>query len=280
MVDEESRHIDAGACPKQAWVMTALSSDDAWDANGELPQGLRFHLSQCARCRALADSMIAVTDALGALSEREPPGNLGDRANGQLAEALDRGARLTGRIEIPDELEVPAPSAPLVWPRKLVRFALAASIVLVAGLLWLRPFADRPQPILNPQHLADAPATIELVVEADPETEPPLPPGEGRGEGQTPGEGRGEGETVLVNAEPDVDKSIVEADQESSPARRRRRPICRDRSYIEAALSEDVDCIPRAIVLPDPAERARWIRTRTIDRPAHPVSTTDRPDPR
>jgi hypothetical protein len=135
--------------------------------------------------------------------------------------------------------------------------------MLVASLLWFRPFSEHPQVRFEPQHVVDREPRRALVIPASPEVE------------QAPAAQEG----ILVDAEPQADELVAGSPAEPPP-RRTRRPICRDRSYTEAAMSEDMTCIPRAIVLPDPAERARWIRTRTIDRPSYPVSTTDRPDPR
>ena len=71
------RGTDIIGCSKRLWVMTALSDDELLGEEGSLPQGLRFHVSQCESCRVLAESLLSVSQGLGELSVVEPPDELG-----------------------------------------------------------------------------------------------------------------------------------------------------------------------------------------------------------
>lgn len=125
---------DAIGCPKRIWVMLTLSDDEVVGRGGALPDGLRFHLTRCPSCRSLADDLLAVSEGLGSMASAEPPSTLHETALLQTRAALEQGARLTGRIDIPDDILLGeqlllAPA----WHRVL-RYAAAASIVFAAGL--------------------------------------------------------------------------------------------------------------------------------------------------
>jgi len=259
MTDYESPRMQERACPKRLWVLSVLSDDEAMDTAGELPQGLRFHLSQCAPCRALADSMLAVTSALGARAEQHVPYDLSARADEQLARALRAGARLTGRVSVPEEA-VPqrSPRPTPGWPR-LLPYAAAASILLGWSLLWLRPLSRATHQVVDERGRRHQPIYLPAVT----------PMGEEAPE-----------EVVVETVEGPPEGRLVTTEGEAGTKPAARLRICRDRSYTEAALSEDLTCFPRAIVLPDPAERARWRRPGPVDRPPYTVSTTPEPDPR
>lgn len=129
-------------CPKRVWVLSTLADDEQTSIDGELPQGLRFHLKQCAPCREVADGLLAVANGLNALGAIEPDDSLDARAHERLSNALRAGAPLTGRVEIPDDpmfdaaLEAYRPP----WVR-YARFSAAAAIIFLIGLVGVFRFA-------------------------------------------------------------------------------------------------------------------------------------------
>ena len=94
---------DQTGCPKRLWVMLTLSDDELVVDEESLPKGLRFHLSRCSSCQALADRLMAVSSRLRDLAQLEPAEEVVIAANGQLQQALHDGARLTGRVKVSDE---------------------------------------------------------------------------------------------------------------------------------------------------------------------------------
>ena len=90
---------DQAGCPKRLWVMLTLSDDELVVEEESLPKGLRFHLSRCSSCRALADRLMAVSTGLRDLAQLEPAEEVAIAANGQLRQALQEGATLTGDVK-------------------------------------------------------------------------------------------------------------------------------------------------------------------------------------
>lgn len=129
-------------CPKRVWVLSTLADDEQTSIDGELPQGLRFHLKQCAPCREVADGVLAVASGLNALGGIEPDDSLDARANERLSNALRAGAPLTGRVNVPDD---PIFDAALEAYRPpwvgYARFSAAAAIIFLIGLVGVFRFA-------------------------------------------------------------------------------------------------------------------------------------------
>ena len=282
-----SQEHDEAVCPKQLWVMLTLSDDEAFETGEELPRGLQFHLSRCPSCQALADRLLAVSGALRSLADLEPNDDLCARTDSQVTKALDEGARLTGRVSIPDEperLTVPSHRPGLgVWLR-YGTYAAAAAVFLAVGLFTLvelrgpgsRKLADTgdapgPERALRnstarqvesvPEHEADD-ASEQLAHGLE---EP------GAAEtGDTYGLGTSEAGEQVAQAEP------AEPTPNVPIGRRTRRPLCRYRSHVEAAMSEDPNCVYRAIILPDAGQRDLGWGRRLFDKPRSTVSTKAR----
>ncbi len=130
----EQDHGEA-ICPKRLWVLTALTDDELLDQGDALPQGLRFHLARCESCRQLADRLLLVTSSLHEISGLESASDLADRADAQAVNALRTGAKLTGRVTIPDEPEVEVARPGRVLWLRFGRVAAAAAIVFGLSLL-------------------------------------------------------------------------------------------------------------------------------------------------
>lgn len=270
MSDVELQGQDAEACPKRVWVMLTLSDDEALQEGESLPQGLQFHLSRCESCRAVAEHLQAVSASLRGASVLEPPDGLAARADAQVREALQEGARLTGRVAIPDEPEpVRQAGGARRWVR-IGRYAAAAAVFIAVGLFGLAQLpksaqqttdqtAGQPQP--SDQHNPEAPRL------ADSEEPEPL-----------------DAVDLLPEAEDEAeavaDSRLASSDAGRSTRRARSRQICRHRSYVEAALSEDTDCIPRAVILPDPGQRDLGWGNTLFDRSRSTRSTRGRSDDR
>ena len=93
------------ACPKRGWVASILADDESVPLDCGLPQGLRFHLSQCADCRAFADRLSAVTGRLDELSAETPSASLTARATEQAVASLAAGGALSGRTTVRESIE-------------------------------------------------------------------------------------------------------------------------------------------------------------------------------
>jgi len=148
---------ETARCPKYLWVLTTLTDDELIGGEEGLPQGLRFHLSQCGACRSLADSILAVTDDLRTLGKTRPDDGLLARADFRANRALEDGARLSGRVDISEPYE---PDVGTAKPRRFVKYlpyAAAAAILLAVGLFWARMAEDRPGAVeqeVRPPHVA------------------------------------------------------------------------------------------------------------------------------
>jgi len=239
--------------------MLTLSDDELSDGGGELPRGLALHLSCCESCRALADRLRTVSGTLGELADLEPTDEVSERANERVFTALKHGARLTGRVDLPDEDEpITALGRRPAWGRR-VALAAAAAVGLMASLLWVRPFAG--------------PAGQVAVEPA---------PGEARLARSTPGaEDQEEPAPGIANpAEVNAEEQLAEVAPDEEVTASPRPVICRHHSHVDAAMSEDSDCILRAVILPDPIRRAEGQAEVAIDRPPRTVSTTALPEER
>ncbi len=133
-------------CPKRIWVLTVFSDDEALDEAGTLPQGLRFHLGRCPSCAALAGRLRAVVDGLREVADTAPGQALADKADLQLLQAIKHGAKLTGRVAIPED-EIPFGVQPRPTWQRLRRLAAAAAIALmittIGVMQWRNAAADR-----------------------------------------------------------------------------------------------------------------------------------------
>ncbi len=219
-------------CPKREWVMTTLADDEVTAPDGTLPRGLEFHIARCDSCRALADRLQAVSNSLASLSALEPVDGLVKAAQDQTRRALAEGAKLTGRVTIPDETEpVTGAAISVPWVR-LTRYAAAASVVIAATLYSLsRSGPDVPPPSPRPEQIAV-------------HTQPPV-------ERKQPVEiaDRPESRTseTVVDAEETGTAPAPAAMAFGSPGARRQR-VCRHRSPFEAALCERPHAMHRAML--------------------------------
>ncbi len=267
-------------CPKRLWVMLTLSDDEALDEAGTLPQGLRFHLSRCPSCRALADRLQTVTDAVRALSDSHPSTELLARADAQAKQALADGVRFTGRVTIPEEPERVGPAVGghhrSVWLR-YSSYAAAAAILLGFGLYWISMFVGQPSRRLAEN--AGSPTHQRRVVG-------PAWPGADTGlasskESQSADDGASAaGEQVpgaigrqLADAGGD-EGAESKAATPSQPGRDPRGRVCRHSSYVEAAECDDMGCIYRATVLPDTGQRDLGWGRALFDTRRHTMSTS------
>lgn len=295
-------------CSKRVWVMTVLSDDEALADHGRLPHGLRFHLSRCPSCRALADGLRSVTDGLGLLADLEPSEALTSDADQQAHNALEAGARLTGRVDVVE------PVSPVVsgawrtgWPNA-ARYAAAAVIGLSLGAagLWsqrqppaqtvasgagvgspvrtakpLEPGLERPDDVRLPDPTAEAHDAKNLA-RAEPArvvAEPPAGPGLTGPEavaGVTP-----------VDGSDERGASTESAFLLGPPARPISNsgglPLCRHLTYLEAAECEHGHTLDKPLILPR-IEGRRMPRgrraPRQVDIPTKTRSTVPRPPQR
>ncbi len=138
-----------GTCPKQPWIMSTLADDEQSTAVEELSHAMRFHLARCESCRALADRLLDAVSALRDLEKAEPPADLFERAGRQAMAAIEAGAELTGRVDVPDVEELDEiPTAPRWWWRP-VRYAVAATILLAFASYWVARFTPVGAPGLT-----------------------------------------------------------------------------------------------------------------------------------
>lgn len=251
MTHMEPQETDRADCPKRVWVMATLSDDELCGEGQSVPQGLRFHLSRCESCRLLSERILRVTDSLRDLGGGVPPEGLAGLADVQAGEALRAGARLTGRVDVPEDMELELGVARVsVW-RRYGQYAAAAMILLAVGLVWAftrqtgyedsgveRPVgitARSPQPV-PPKGVEAAGVGVATPVPAAPDL-------------------------ASADAEPDVAdraEEDVEGYVAASPGSRLDLTVPPanleghyHHSYIEAALCEDPVCVRRAHLLPD-----------------------------
>ncbi len=250
------QETDRAHCPKRVWVMATLSDDELCGEGQSVPRGLRFHLSRCESCRLLAERILRVTDSLRDLGGGVLPDGLAGLADVQAGEALRTGARLTGRVNVPDDMELELGVAGVPAWGRYGQYAAAAIILLAVGLVW----AFTRQPVYEDSGVA-RPAGITS------RSPQPVP----RQGVEADGEGvaarvRAAPELVSADVGPDAADRAEEDVEEyvaASPRPRFERTVPpaanlgghHHHSYVEAAVCEDPVCVRRAHVLPDPRGR-------------------------
>ncbi|MFQ5494970.1 MAG: hypothetical protein ACE5EX_06275 [Phycisphaerae bacterium] len=283
--------MPAAFCPKQPWVLTVLSDDEALAAPGEVPPGLRFHLQRCDACKILADRLLNVSRALDDLAVSRPPDDLAQRAITQTTAVLREGARPTGRLNLADLPALSAARPAAYRRRRFAAYSAAASILLAVGL-WSLANANRPdlfRPGLpNPQAsleerrptTADPAAyagtgtpsrrsTASSATPSAPTGRAPWPTGmaqEGFIGPPQPGRARRD--------RPTYDPSTVDALRRASVVRK--EVICRHDSLIDAAKCDKPHAVHSAVVLPRRARRAVGLGQGRIDSNPRPSSTRRR----
>jgi hypothetical protein len=248
--------------------MLTLSDDEATEADGALPQGLRFHLSRCPSCRALADRLQSVSHTIGKISQLDPGEDLLADANARALRALKEGANLTGRVAIPDEPEHLAGTPrtlQLAWWVRWGSYAAAAAIVFGFGLYGLTMLVARD----GRQTAADV-TPLEGHRRAAPHAPVSKDP-------RLASEG-----VTAPDGEPDeAAEEAVSGDQGQRLADRTGRDRRTRRAYsygsvVEQAACDSPDCVYRATVLPDSRQRDLGWGNALFDRRRHTMSTTRR----
>jgi hypothetical protein len=240
---DEFERLEGQSCPKRLWVMLSLSDDEFIGEKDSLPPGLQFHLSRCESCRALAERMQAVSGTLQEAARLEPDDALLDAATSRAVAALRRGAELTGRVEIPDEPEMPGTTrAAASWGR-IGRYAAAAAILLAVGLFALTSLTGERGETHVETTNAGGPDMPGLARVEEQEDETPAV-----------GELAGGMPEAVQPAGDDLPARMAEAAPKDT-ARPGLRRIVRHHSHIEAALSNDPHGAQAAIVLPDTTQR-------------------------
>lgn len=156
-VNEEKLESMELVCPKRPWVLTTLSDDEACPDSESVSAVLSLHLSQCSTCKALAYQLTGLSSELRRLADLEPATALFAQADQQAHQALTDGARLTGRVDIPDEPLVTSPARVIRRWWTYGRFAAAAVILLAVGGYFSFFRAPKPSsylPVVQP--VADA----------------------------------------------------------------------------------------------------------------------------
>ncbi|UCE60213.1 MAG: hypothetical protein JSU63_00395 [Phycisphaerales bacterium] len=239
-MNPEPENVDAQACPKRLWVMTTLSDDEFTEDSESLPQGLQFHLSRCESCRELADRLIRVGTDLRALAELTPDDALLAEADRRANEALSTGARITGRVAIPEEPEEESCAVGQPGRTRRVPYAVAAAILLAVGLFWGRGFLDS-----GGEGYVDGPSetlpryTVQPKASEDSmPVEPPIP-----------------AETLAEEGSPDADPELGQeeprvAELAQRAKRTRPKPVHpAPPSRFDDDICDDPSCVQRAFLL-------------------------------
>lgn len=166
MIPSPLEGLTEPTCPKRPWVLLTLADDDVGAVDGSLPGGLRFHLSRCASCRAVADRLRQTSGRLAELASLEEGDDLAERAAAQTLASLRHGARFTGRTDIAradlaDEAFEPEPWE--VHPRSRampVRFAAAAAFALLVGYFSLAGLSRSGNPPISPLSRNGGPSIV------------------------------------------------------------------------------------------------------------------------
>ncbi len=222
-----------GTCPKQPWIMSTLADDEQSTAGGEFSYAMRFHLERCESCRALADRILGAVSALRDLEKADPPADLFERAGRQAMAAIETGAELTGRVDVPDIEELDEiPTAPRRWWRP-ARYAVAATILLAFASYWVARFTPVGAPGVS------GPATWDgqsLVTKPE--------------DRQRPGAG---GATAPSMDESGFDERMagVSPDGETPGL----GTVCRHRSNRERAMCDKESCVRKALILANQQRR-------------------------
>lgn len=228
------------ACPKQPWIMSALADDEQSTVEGELSYAMRFHLARCESCRALADRLLDAAGALRDLGKTDPPTDLFERAGRQAMAAIEAGAELTGRVDVPD-VEEPdeIPTAQRWWWRS-VRYAVAATILLAFASYWVARFTPVGAPGLTGPQYWDGQSMV---------TKP-----EDR---QRPGAG-GPSAPSIQESGFDERMAGVSPDGETPGL----GTVCRHRSNRERAMCDKESCVRKALILANRQRRPpAWRQT-------------------
>ncbi len=145
-------------CAKQAWVLEALSSEEAMaDSTSSLE--LEQHLSVCPSCHKLAGRVGSVTAGLASLTLLGPGADLLGKATAQVSRALQTGGQFTGRVDIPF-----GPDGALrhVWPwTKIGVFAVATIVIIAFSAVWLNGYRRVHKPIDHMGHRSPTTNTIQ-----------------------------------------------------------------------------------------------------------------------
>ena len=229
-----------GTCPKQTWVMSTLADDERSTDEGKLSHAMRFHLARCESCRVLADRLVHATTALGDLATEDPPSDLFERAERQASAAMEAGAELTGRVDVPDFEEWDeVPSAPRWWWRP-ARYAVAATILLAFASYWVVRFTPVGLPRVTGPHYWDGQSMV------------PTPEFRRRPNAGSP-------------TAPSIDESGSEerlADGSSDGESPRLGVVCRHRSNLERAMCDNENCVRKALILSNRQRRRPAWRQR------------------
>lgn len=261
---------DQTGCPKRLWVMLTLSDDELIADEESLPKGLRFHLSRCSSCQALADRLMAVSSRLRDLAQLEPAEEVVIAANGQLQQALHDGARLTGRVKVSDEHDLPLIGADRHNQRVhwlgpgWFRVTMAAAAVVFVFTLWgvsgtVLPEDFNGAGVGNPGQAPHRVARNSLQGMESPGVL--FEDGEGSALGLSSVGEELAGTRVGQTIEPAP--RVADARPENQPKSHRRSPrFCADDGYGEAAGGENAFCVHRAITLPRRGRPPRQHATR------------------
>lgn len=231
-----------GTCPKRPWIMSTLADDEQSTAEGAFSHAMRFHLARCESCRALADRLLDAASALRELGKADPPADLFERAGRQAMAAIETGAELTGRVEVPDVEELhEIPTAPRWWWRP-VRYAVAATILLAFASYWVARFTPVGAPGLTGPEDWDGQSLV---------TAPEFRQRPNAGSRTTPSIDESGSGRRMAGVSPDGE----------SP---RPGAVCRHRSNLERAMCDNENCVRKALILSN-RERRRPAWRHRID---------------
>lgn len=222
-----------GTCPKQPWVMSTLADDEPSTAEGEFSYAMRFHLARCESCRALADRLSDAVSALGELGKADPPADLRERAERQAMAAIEAGAELTGRVDIPDLEELDEIPTGQRWWWRSARYAVAATILLAFATYWVARITPVGVPGLTGPETWDGSSMVTA-----PENRQPA----NTGRSTSP---------LIDETDPDVRMATVSPDGEPPMP----DTACRHRSNLERAMCDKESCVRRALILSNSQRR-------------------------
>jgi|GEM_PF-1689259 len=227
-------------CPKRSWVMSTLTDDERIDKGETLPPALRFHLSRCDSCRALSDRVRTVASALAKVAEAEPPDHLLALAQARTRASIDRGAVLTGRVDVfnlEDIEEYGGNPRELSW--RPLRYAAAAIVLVGFASIWISNQTQTVQPMVS------GPESWNPAIPAPLESREITASDFGMAANETKVH-RSDASPQLVSS---GEQDERQRDTRLSPA------PCRHRSLIEAASCDNPSCTHRIRVRPDSRQR-------------------------
>lgn len=238
------------ACPKQPWIMSTLADDEQSTAEGKLSHAMRFHLTRCESCRALADRLLDAASALRELGKADPPADLLERAERQAMAAIEAGAELTGRVDVPEVEELDEiPTAPRWWWRP-ARYAVAATILLAFASYWVARFTPVGAPGLTGPETWDGQSLVTAPEYRQRSNGSPIAPSID----ESGSDGR------MVEVSPDGESQ-------------RLGTVCRHRSNLERAMCDNENCVRKALILSN-RQRRRPAWRQTIGPPDDDQSET------